>query len=154
MSFSFGFGNSPDVDLKTNFIANYGSYAQPYDALDAMGNQKFNTSWPILVVIVSVILMIMFFIMGKQEVDPKTNKPIEKTTGKKILTGLAWLLLLTSLFGTGYGLYLYFAVYMPQYAKWFESLPSQAKASVGMITAMDRLLSQTNRNQGTTIKFN
>ena len=154
MSFTFGFGSSPDVDIKSNFIANYGSYAQPYDALDAMGNQKFNTSWPVLVVIVSVVLMIMFFVMGKEEVDPKTKKPIEKTTGKKILTALAWLLMLSAIFGSGYGLYLYFAVYMPQYTKWFDSLPSQGKASVGMISAMDKLLSQTNKNQGTSIKFN
>jgi hypothetical protein len=130
MSFSFGFGNSPVVDIKSNFIANYGSYAQPYDALDAIGNQKFNTSWPVLLVVLSIVLMIVCFVMGKQEVDPKTNQPIEKTNGKKIATGLAWLLLLTAVFGGGYGAYLYFAVYLPQYAKWFESLPSQAKASL------------------------
>lgn len=154
MSFTFGFGN-PTLDVKSNFVATYGSYAEPYDALDSMGYQKFNTQWPYLVAFVSLILMIVCFSFGKQQVDPKTNKPIEKTTGKKLLTGLGWLLLVCTLFGTGYGVYLYFAVFMPQYTKWFESLPTQAKASVGMMTTLDRLTSSSNtNNQGSTFRFN
>ena len=155
MSFSFAFGSSPASNLKTNFIANFGSYAQPFNSLDPLGNQKFNTSWPIFFVVISVFLMIAFFHYGKQIVDPATNQPIEKTTGKKILTGLAWLLLATSIFGTGYGIYLYFAIYMPQYVEWFESLPLEAKTSIGMISAMDKILSQANRTQApsTVIKF-
>lgn len=153
MSFTFGLTN-PTLGIKSNFVASYGSYAEPYDALDSMGYQKFNTQWPYLVAIVSLILMIVCFVYGKQEVDPKTKEPIEKTTGKKFLTGLGWLLLACTLFGTGYGTYLYFAVYMPQYAKWFESLPSQAKASVGMMTTLDRLTSSSTSNRpGATISF-
>lgn len=153
MSFTFGLGN-PTLDIKSNFVANYGSYAEPYDALDSMGYQKFNTQWPYLIVVVGLILMILSLTFGKQQVDPKTNQPIEKTTGKKILTGLGWLFLLCTLFGAGYGIYLYFAVYIPQYAKWFESLPSQAKANIGMMTTLDRLTSSTQNRPGTTISFN
>jgi hypothetical protein len=153
MSFTFGLGN-PTLDIKSNFVANYGSYAEPYNALDYMGYQKFNTQWPYLIAVVGLIFMILSFIFGKQQVDLKTNQPIEKTNSKKILTGLGWLFLLCTLFGAGYGIYLYFAVYIPQYAKWFESLPSQAKANVGMMSTLDRLTSSTQNRQGTTISFN
>jgi hypothetical protein len=145
MSFTIGFKN-PTLDIKSNFVANYGSYAEPYDALDSMGYQKFNTQWPYLVAVLCLILMIISFSFGEQQV--------EKTTGKKILNGLGWLFLLCTLFGIGYGIYLYFAVYMPQYTKWFDSLPSQAKASVGMMTTLDKLTSSTRNRQGTAIHFN
>ncbi len=153
MSFTFGLGN-PSLDIKSNFVINYGSYSEPYDSLDAMGYQKFNTQWPYLVAIICLILMIVSFVVGKQDVDPKTNQPIEKSIGKKLLTGLGWALLFGTLFGTSYGIYLYFAVYMPQYAKWFESLPSQAKVTVGMVSTLDNLTSQSYNRQGSTFRFN
>ena len=153
MSVTLSTSGNPSLDLKSNFIVNYGSYAQPYDALDATGSQKFNTLWPYAVTIVSFFLMIFCFTYGKQEIDPKTNQPIEKTLNKKILTNLGFLLLLCTIAGTSWGFYLYFMVYSPQYAKWFNSLPSQAKASVGMMYTLDSVNASNKNQQSTTIKF-
>lgn len=153
MSITLGNLINPALDLKSNFIINYGSYAQPYDALDATGSQKFNTLWPYMVTVISLVLMIFCFIYGKEETDPKTNQPIEKTLGKKIATNLGFLLLLCTIAGTGWGVYLYFMVYLPQYDKWFESLPSPAKATVGMMYTLDSVNSSNSNQQSTTIKF-
>lgn len=141
MSFLFGLGN-PSLDVKSIFVTKYGSYAHPYDSLDATGYQKFNTQWPYLFAVLCFFLMVISFGLGGQTIDPETKKPIEKTTSKKFLTGLGILFLLCTLFGAGYGLYLYFAVYMTQYVQWFDSLPLEAKSSVGMMTTLDNLAAQ------------
>jgi hypothetical protein len=145
MSFLFGLVN-PSLDVKTIFASKYGSYAIPYDSLDAIGHQKFNTQWPYFIAVLCFFLMFISFALGSQTVDPETKKPVEKTIGKKFLTGLGILFLLCTLFGVGYGLYLYFAVYMTQYVKWFDSLPFEAKSSVGVMSTLDNLAAQTYKN--------
>jgi hypothetical protein len=153
MSVTLSTSGNPALDLKSNFIVKYGSYAQPYDALDATGSQKFNTLWPYMITVISFFLMIFCFTYGKEEIDPKTNQPIEKTPMKKMLTNLGFLLLLCTIAGSGWGFYLYLMVYLPQKTKWFNSLPDQAKASVGMMYTLDSLNSSNSNQQSTTIKF-
>ena len=134
----------PTFDLKANFVSKYGSYSTPYDNLDSIGNQTFKTQWPMLASIVGIFLAIFCFIGSAREVDPETKQEMERSGMKKFLLGLGWLILLSSLFGFGYGGYLYFAVYLPQYYKWLESLPSEAKVSLGTIKTIDSLVSQVN----------
>ena len=141
MSLNFSFGNNQSVglDLKSRFVSDYGRYAESYNHIDNLGNQKFNTQWPYLVLVVGVILSIITFIASSPEKDAKTGLPKERTNMQKILLGLTWLFVLSSVFGAGYGLYLYFAIYLPEYYKWLESLPSDAKGKLGMIATVDRL---------------
>jgi hypothetical protein len=132
----------PTVDLKTNFVSRYGSYSMPFDSIDNLGGQTFKTQWPILVAVIGIILSVLSFAGSSREVDPETNELKERTAMKKFLFALGWLLLLSSVFGFGYGAYLYIAVYLPQYHLWFKSLPSEAKASIGAIKTIDSLVNQ------------
>lgn len=132
------------VDFEGNFLSKYGSYSSKYDALDPFGKQTFNTIWPFLVAIIGLFGMVIAFGYSSEEVDPKTELPIkgERPLWKKILYFIGWLLVFVMLFGAGYGVYLYFAVYLAQYNQWYSSLPLEAKTTLGMISAMNKLKEQ------------
>ncbi len=129
-------------NLKSNFISNYAQYAESYDNIDLIGNQKFNTQWPILVAIIMIVIAIILFIYTQKEKDIY-GKELERPTLKKILYNLALVLLVGSIFGFGYGTFLYLAVYLPEYYKWFNSLPPSAKANISMIYAIDKIETST-----------
>ncbi len=137
---------SSSTNLKTNFISNYAQYAESYNNIDLIGNQKFNTQWPLLVAIIMIVIAIVLFIYTQKEKD-MYGKEIERTTIKKLLYNFAFVLLFGSVFGFGYGAYLYLAVYLPEYYEWFDSLPKEAKANVGMIYAIDKIETSTRTNR-------
>ena len=141
MSFNvnFGLSNAIGMDLKSQFVADYGTYSSKFDHLDPLGYQKINTQWPILVVIVGIILAVLTWVGSKPSKNEKTGQDNERTGMQKFLLGLSWLFILCSVFGVGYGSYLYFAVYLPEYFKWFEMLPRDAKTRLGMISTIDKL---------------
>lgn len=142
MSWNFNFTNSVGSDLKTQFVSNYGNLSTGFAHIDSLGNQKFNTQWPLLVLIVGIILAILTYVGSKPEKDEKTGKDKDRTPMQKFLLGLTWLFILSSVFGAGYGAYLYFAIYLPEYFKWFESLPASAKTQLGMISTIDSIKSK------------
>jgi len=142
MSWNFSFTNSVSSDLKSQFVSNYGNLSTGFAHIDPLGKQKFNTLWPLIVLVVGIILAIMTYIGSKPDKDEKTGKEKERTGMKKFLLGLSWLFILCSVFGAGYGAYLYFAIYLPEYFKWFESLPTNAKTQLGMITTIDSIKSK------------
>ncbi len=139
MSFNINFGQSPEINLKSNFITNYGRYSQPFDKIDMMGNQKFNTLWPLFVGIIGVFASVGLFVKSKPASDPVTGKPLEKTDVQKLLYGLGWFMLASTIFGFGYAGYLYWFIYLPQYYRWFEKLPTDAKVAIGMISTIERI---------------
>lgn len=143
MALNLIFGNSQSVglDLKSGFIADYGKYSESYNNIDHFGNQKFSTTWPYLVLAVGIILSIITFVASNPTKDTQMGPPKERSDMQKFYLGLAWLCVLISVFGAGYGLYLYFTMYLPEYYKWFESLPVDAKGKLATIEAIDRLIS-------------
>ena len=149
MNIIFGSNANVGMDLKPGFVADYGKYSASYGHLDSLGNQKFNTQWPYIVIIVGIILSIVTFIAATPEKDAKTGLPKERTSMQQIYLGLTWLFILCTIFGSGYGLYLYFAIYLPEYYKWFDSLPADAKGRLGMILTIDKIkeneISERNR---------
>jgi hypothetical protein len=149
MSLNFIFGNSQSVglDLKSGFISDYGKYSSSYNNIDYFGNQKFNTLWPYLVLVVGIILSIITFIASNPTKDTKMGPPKERSSMQKLYLGLGWLFVLISVFGAGYGLYLYFTIYLPEYYKWFESLPVDAKGKLAMIESIDALISAEKRER-------
>lgn len=140
MSFvNVGLSNVIGADLKSQFVATYGVYSTNFIHLDPLGNQKINTQWPILVVIVGVILSVLTWVGSKPSKNEKTGKDNDRTIMQKFLFGLSWLFMLCSVFGVGYGSYLYFLVYLPEYFKWFEILPIDAKTRLGMISTISNI---------------
>ncbi len=150
MSSNFNFTNSISSDLKTQFVANYGKFATGFAHIDPIGNQKFNTQWPIIVIILGIILSVLAYIGSRPDKDEKTGESKERTGLQKFLLGVTWLFILCAVFGAGYGAYLYFAIYLPEYFKWFETLPMEAKGKLGMITTIDKV----NLNQETMSRRN
>ena len=84
--------------------------------------------------------------LGSEQIDPNTNKPIPKTRMEIIYTRLGHIFLLGTLFGCGYGIYLYFAVFSAQYKEWYSKLPSDAKLQLSSIHTIDNLTAQVNNN--------
>ena len=138
MSWNFNITNSIGTDLKAQFIYDYGKLSSSLTHIDSLGNQKFNTQWPIIVIIGCIILSITLYINSKPEKDEKTGIDKQRTNMQKFLFGLTWLFILSSIFGAGYGAYLYFAIYLPEYYKWFNSLPLDGKTRLGMINTVDK----------------
>ena len=142
MSWNFSFTNSLGSDLKSQFVADYGKLSSSFQHIDPLGNQKFNTQWPLIVLIVGIILSVLTWVVSKPEKDSETGKEKERTGLQKFLLGLSWLFILCSVFGAGYGAYLYFAIYLPEYFKWFNGLPLEAKTKLGMISTIDTIKSK------------
>lgn len=142
MSWNFSLTNSIGTDLKSQFVADYGRLSSSFNHIDPLGNQKINTQWPLIVLIVGIILAILTWVGSKPETDDKTGKEKERTGMQKFLLGLSWLFILCSVFGAGYGAYLYFAIYLPEYFKWFDGLPLEAKTRLGMISTIDSIKSK------------
>jgi len=158
MSWMLNFTNSVGTDLKTQFIADYGRLSTNFIHIDHLGNQKLNTQWPIIVLVAGIFLAVFAYIGSKPDKDEMTGEEKERTSMQKFLLGLTWLFALCSVFGAGYGAYLYFAIYLPEYFKWFNSLPSDAKAKLGMITSIDKInteqMSRTNRRNSQSSLLN
>ncbi len=146
MSWNFNITNSIGTDLKTQFIADYGKLSSSFTHIDPIGNQKFNTQWPLIVIIVSIILAILSYVGSKPEKNEKTGIDLQRTTMQKFLFGLSWLFIFCSIFGAGYGAYLYFAIYLPEYFKWFNSLPIDGKTRLNMISTIDKINTKTISN--------
>jgi hypothetical protein len=139
MSWNFNILNSVDSNLKTQFVSNYGKFSTGFENIDPLGNQKLNTQWPIFIIVIGIILAVLSYVGSKPEKDEKTGADKERTNMQKFLFGLTWLFILCTIFGAGYGGYLYFAIYLPEYFKWFQSLPLDAKTMLSMITTVDKI---------------
>lgn len=139
MSWNFNITNSIGTNLKSQFIADYGKLSSGFDHIDPLGNQKFNTQWPIIVIIFFIILSIASYIGSRPEKDDKTGTDKDRTNMQKFLFGLTWLFILFTIFGAGYGAYLYLAIYLPEYFKWFELLPLDGKTRLGLIKSVDKI---------------
>jgi hypothetical protein len=158
----FNFTHNINTDLKSQFIADYGEYSARFIHLDPLGKQKLNTLWPYLVLVVGLILAILCYFSSRP--DKKTNDETnttqetneysklnimqkilyglqdkERNTMQKMLYGLSLFFILCSVFGVGYGGYLYLFIYMPEYFKWLDKLPNEGKIKLGMITSIDKI---------------
>lgn len=145
-----------NIDLKSNFIEDYGSYAEPFDKLDYLGNMKTREVIILILCVVLAILSIVTYSYSQPDIDPQTKKELERTTYKKFLRGLMWLLIILTIIGFGYSGYSYLFLYLPQYYEWFKSLPKEAKTKIGMIKAIDSVKSASRnarRNSGLTISL-
>ena len=133
--------------IQNDFISKYGTYASSYDALDALGQPR-NKYYQFLSV-AALFFMILMVAITQEKIDPNTNKPFPKTTLDTILKYIKYLsiiLFIVSLFFNGYK---YFAIYVPQYLKWFESLPMDAKAQLVSISTLQSIMNQpTQQNSG------
>ena len=141
-----------NVGLKTDFAVKYGKYASKYSHLDPLGNQKFDTTWPILAGIISIIATVVTFISSNPKKNPNiiydssdssdTQEKIpERTPRQKFLQKLWWLLFIVSITFFIYAAFLYFKEYKPQYNSWLKDLPDEAKPSLGTISFIDSIQS-------------
>ena len=135
--------------LKTDFAVKYGNYASKYSHLDPLGNQKFDTTWPILAGIISIFATVVTFISSNPKKNPNIiydssntrDKIPERTPRQKFLQKLWWLLFIVSIAFFIYAAVLYFNKYKPQYNSWIKELPNEAKPSLGTISFIDSIQS-------------
>ncbi len=143
MSFSLNptsLANNSLATTEINFVNKYGSYADKYDDITPLGEQK--QIWFYIITILSAVLSTILFIKSKEQVDAN-NKPIERTTTETLLRILAWLTLIIFVGGTIYSGYMYFLIYLPQYYKWFNELPIDAKRDIAIIETLSKIVGST-----------
>ncbi len=122
------------VTNKLNFINTYGASTMNYDRLTATGEQKY--AWFYFIPVLTIITTIILFAKSVQKVD-ENNNPIERTTIEKTLRILAWISLIICVLSLIYSGYMYLFMYLPQYNKWFNELPIDAKQQLKMINSLE-----------------
>ena len=144
---------NPNVGLKTDFVTKYGNIASKYNYLDPLGNQKFDTTWPLLVGIIGLFAAGASFIASRPKIiitdtnaygkitttnTTNTTNP-ERTPMQKTLQKVWWTLLCVAIIFLIYAAIKYFKDYKPQYNSWLKELPNEAKASLNTISAIDAI---------------
>ena len=134
-----------NVGLKTNFIEKYGNIASKYNHLDPLGNQKFDTTWPMIVGIVSLFATVASFVASKPKTNitntnttASTTKP-ERTPMQKVLQKVWWFLLCVTIIFFILAVIKYFKDYKPQHDSWLKELPNDAIASLNIISTIDAI---------------
>ncbi len=83
-SMLFNASINSEANAKTEFITKYGSYADKYDKINNLGEQK--RIWPYLISVLLFIGIIICYIYSKEEIDKTTNEPKPKTKFQKIIS--------------------------------------------------------------------
>ena len=137
---------NPNVGLKTNFVEKYGNYASKYKYLDALGNQKIHTTWPILAGVVTLVATFISFIAtGPREIRSKSGfqsseTPMPKKTPLQIFfKKVSLVLLFVAIIFFIYAAITYFKDYKPQYDSWLKELPNDAKESLNIISTLNNI---------------
>lgn len=123
---------------QSNFVSQFGTYADKFPYVQADGS----ASWQVVLVIVGAVIS---FVLGNgltvfsygEDPEKKTNK----TTTNNIFFILGLMMVLIgSALGTE-GLIRYLLEYLPQYSQWYQSLPENGKMAYQQMKAMDAVIS-------------
>lgn len=138
--------------LTNKFINEFGNYSNDYEYVSPTGSIS-----PInqVSLIVGIICLIGGIILSIASIPPKIKKNSRKrknrTTTKKVLLVFGLLSIFASFCGFGFYIYIYVAKYLPQYNKWYTSLPKEAVeelANIKYVTAMENeIRNLQSRNQ-------
>jgi cell division septal protein FtsQ len=133
------------------FINKYGKYALAFPLLYMDGSPNFYVSYPMVLFILCLIggIIIMYFTSNPQ-VDANGNKVLDEkgktipdysnpTPFQSFMRKVSY-----GLFGLSILFVLLYAVnywfrYIPEYYKWLDKLPTEAKIQVGMMTALKNM---------------
>jgi hypothetical protein len=129
------------VNYKTNFISKYGSTTNNYDELDQLG-QMNNAGIFILIFIFAVVLCILSFVFSSK---------YDRLS--KYLYYFGWFFLIVIIVTLGYGSYIYFFLYLPQWNEWYKTLPSQAKQDLMSIKTLNAVKSELPNNMNRSVGF-
>ena len=133
-----------------SFALRYGKYAEDLECVGPSGGQSWKTILPVGVTFLCFVIGILF--LSKGSPDPaQPEKPLSPLQQAMRVFGI--LLLITALGSLGFYGYTYFAKYLPEYYEWFDSLPSEAKTELALISFADKMLN-TNNNNNSTLQIN
>jgi hypothetical protein len=128
-----------ESNTKVDFINKYGSYADNYDKLNNLGEQT--RIWPYIISILLLIGLIACFMYSKQEENKETGEKIPRTKFKEAIYYLGYVFLVIFIISIIYNGVYYFAFYLPQYRKWYNSLPQDA---INLLNTIKTLETVTN----------
>lgn len=131
------FGNS-------SFAMRYGSYASDFEYVSADGGQGLKVILPIGVAFLCLVVGIMFLSQASKNPN-EPEKPLTPLQQAMRIFGI--LLMLATLGSFGFYGYTYFAKYLPEYYQWFESLPSEAKTELALMSFAQKFLNNNNNQQ-------
>ena len=127
---------------QSSFPLRYGKYAEDFEYVAASGNQSWKTFLPAGIALICLIISFLF--IAKPKSDP--TQPEKELTGlQKAMRMFGFLLMFIALGGFGFYGYLYFVKYLPEYYQWFDSLPSEAKTELALVSLANKFLN--NKNQ-------
>jgi len=110
------------LNYKEDFVNKYGNYYKKFTELDILGHIKTYGIY-ILVFIFAIVLMIICFGLSISL----------KPTTRKILYYIGWFFTIVAIIILGYGIYLYYFVYLKHRNEWFKDLPSFGQKEVDLL---------------------
>jgi hypothetical protein len=129
---------------QNSFALRYGKYAEDFEYVGTSGSPNFKTTIPVIIAFLCIVVAILF--LSKANNSP--NEPEkELTVLQKAMRVFGFLLLFAALGGFGFYGYLYFVKYLPEYYEWFDSLPSEAKTELALVSFANKFMNNTNNTQ-------
>jgi hypothetical protein len=122
---------------QNSFALRYGKYAEDLEYVSESGGQNWKTILPGGVAILCLIIGFLF--VAKPKSDPTVPEK-ELTALQKVMKVFGFLLIFTALGGFGFYGYVYFTKYLPEYYEWFDSLPSEAKTELALVSFANKFL--------------
>jgi hypothetical protein len=138
-----------EANTKVDFINKYSNFAEKYDKITPLGDQK--RTWPYLISILLLVGVIFCFIYSKEKENKETGEKIPRNNLQKILYYFGWVLLIMFIISLIYNGYYYFVLYLPQYNEWFNNLPLEAKNQLNIIKTLESI---TNNMKNKTNNIN
>lgn len=126
---------------QSSFALRYGKYAKDFDYVGSSGGQGVRVILPIGIAIICLIVGFLFIAKPKSQID-QPDQPL--TSLQKVMKVVGFLFIFAALGGFGFYGYLYFAKYLPEYYQWFDSLPSEAKTELALVSFANKFLNNTN----------
>ena len=127
---------------QSSFAMRYGKYAEDFEYVGASGGQGVRVILPVGVAIICLIVGFLFIAKPKSQMD-QPDQPL--TPLQKVMKVVGFLFIFAALGGFGFYGYLYFAKYLPEYYEWFESLPSEAKTELALVSFANNFMNNTNK---------
>jgi hypothetical protein len=127
---------------QSSFALRYGKYAEDLDYVSPSGGQNFKTMLPVGVAFLCLVVAILFLSKGSKN----PNEPEKELSAlQKAMRVFGFLLLFAALGGFGFYGYVYWTKYLPEYYQWFNSLPSEAKTELALVSFANKFLNNNNQ---------
>jgi len=120
-----------------SFTSQYGTYASPYPYVSAEGDATWNV---VLLIVGGIFILIGGMVLTQSSTEKDRENKSDQNSSNYILFILGLLCISGGTFMGIEGSIRYIWEYLPQYNKWFESLPQSGKTAYMQMKAIQQVL--------------